>query len=175
MPPCRHTATKSPVSKKMPHCRLSDSSAKFRHVSAHGDSPSIPSTGEPSAKASLWPPGSFCRVRWRACTSNWNSSTLTCSMNSGCGRGSLSRLSVETLHEIAEHVEHNSKADLASLVRVDQRFQALGEGILWRELPSIVPLLRLLMPEYFYLNYVYVVSTMAPPLDYNHLIYCLAR
>ena len=84
------------------------------------------------------------------------------------------RLSVETLHEIAEHVEHNSKADLASLVRVDQRFQALGEGILWRELPSIVPLLRLLMPEYFYLNYVYVVSTMAPPLDYNYLIYCLA-
>ncbi|KAI5825809.1 hypothetical protein K523DRAFT_341615 [Schizophyllum commune Tattone D] len=66
------------------------------------------------------------------------------------------RLSVETLHEIAEHVGHNSKADLASLVRVDQRFQALGEGILWRELPSIVPLLRLLMPEYFYLNYVYV-------------------
>ncbi|KAL1759389.1 hypothetical protein FB107DRAFT_205309 [Schizophyllum commune] len=66
------------------------------------------------------------------------------------------RLSVETLHEIAEHVEHNSKADLASLVRVDQRFQALGEGILWRELPSTVPLLRLLMPEYFYLNYVYV-------------------
>ncbi|KAL1668167.1 hypothetical protein GGF50DRAFT_111582 [Schizophyllum commune] len=51
----------------------------------------------------------------------------------------------ETLNEIACLLD---KPTLVALVLVNRRFRALVEPIIWRELSSLVPILRLL-PEYF--------------------------
>ncbi|KAL1724302.1 hypothetical protein EV715DRAFT_244792 [Schizophyllum commune] len=58
---------------------------------------------------------------------------------------SLLDLPNETLVEIAFHLD---KRNLYALLLVSKRLHAVAEPVLWRELSSIVPILRLL-PEYF--------------------------
>ncbi|KAL1683264.1 hypothetical protein EV122DRAFT_258186 [Schizophyllum commune] len=58
---------------------------------------------------------------------------------------SLLDLPNETLVEIAFHLD---KRNLYALLLVSKRFHAVAEPVLWRELSSLVPILRLL-PEYF--------------------------
>ncbi|KAL1759384.1 hypothetical protein FB107DRAFT_271199 [Schizophyllum commune] len=61
----------------------------------------------------------------------------------------IDRLPNETLLEIAHLLK---KADLVVLSQVDRRLHALVEPLIWRELPSLVPLLQLLPPGYFFIE-----------------------
>ena len=53
------------------------------------------------------------------------------------------------------------KPTLVALVLVNRRFHALVEPLIWRELTSLVPILRLL-PEYFVEERMIVVSSSNP-------------
>ncbi|TRM64194.1 hypothetical protein BD626DRAFT_491048 [Schizophyllum amplum] len=53
----------------------------------------------------------------------------------------IDQLPVEMLHKVACLLD---KPDLVSLVRVSARWQAIVEPILWRDLPCLLPLVRLL-------------------------------
>ncbi|TRM56527.1 hypothetical protein BD626DRAFT_413685, partial [Schizophyllum amplum] len=53
----------------------------------------------------------------------------------------INHLPVEMLHEIACLLD---MPNLATLVCVNKRWQVIAEAIIWRDLPSLVPLLRLL-------------------------------
>ncbi|KAL1697083.1 hypothetical protein GGG16DRAFT_42310 [Schizophyllum commune] len=61
---------------------------------------------------------------------------------------SLLDLPNESLNDIACLLD---KRSLYALLLVNQRFHAIAEPVLWRELSSLVPILRLL-PEYFEMN-----------------------
>ena len=71
--------------------------------------------------------------------------------------------SIAFLTRLLEIAHLLKKADLVVLSQVDRRLHALVEPLIWRELPSLVPLLQLLPPGYFFIEDIELVRGQSFP------------